>query len=62
MKPGDTIHLGDGAYLLFTGYSFELRANHHENPTDTVHLEVRAMEQLIREVFKVLPGLKEKLT
>lgn len=62
MKPGETIHLGDGAYFHFTGYSFELRANHPENPTDTVHLEVRAVEQLIREVFKVLPGLKEKLT
>lgn len=62
MKAGETIHLGDGAYLHFTGYSFELRANHHEHPTDTVSVEIRGMEQLIREVFKVLPGLKEKLT
>jgi len=62
MNPGETIHLGDGCYLHFTGYSWELMADHPETPTATVKIEVRAMEQLIREVFKVLPGLKEKLT
>ena len=62
MKPGETIHIGDGAYFHFTGYSFELRANHHEHPTDTVHVEIEGMEQMIREVFKIFPGLKEKLT
>ena len=41
MNPGDTIYLSDGAYLHFTSDSlaFELRANHHENPTDTVVID-----------------------
>ena len=61
MKPGETIHIGDGAYFHFTGYSFELRANHHEHPTDTVHVDIGPMTNLIRLVFETLPGIKEKL-
>lgn len=52
MKPGDTTHLGDGAYLHFDGYGFELRANSHEHPTDRVYIDgpcVRSLQRLIDE-------------
>jgi hypothetical protein len=47
MKPGETIHLGDGAYLHFDGYSIEFRANHHEHPTDTVTVDGADIRNLI---------------
>lgn len=45
----NSIHLGDGAYATFTGYSYILTANHHdpEQATDVVHLDERALEKLI---------------
>ena len=39
MQVGETVHIGDGAYLHFDGWGFELRANHHENPTDRVYID-----------------------
>ena len=39
MKPGETVHIGDGAYLHYDGFGFELRANHHETPTDRVYID-----------------------
>lgn len=54
MKPGETVHIGDGAYLHFDGYGFELRANHHEHPTDRVYIDrssVLAMQRLIHETI-----------
>ena len=50
MKTGETIHLGDGAYLHFDGHGFELRANHHETPTDRVYLEPRVLHNLLNAV------------
>lgn len=47
MKAGETIHLGDGAYLHFDGDGFELRANHHEHPTDRVYLDRWAIKALV---------------
>ena len=43
-------HLGDGAYVTFTGYSYMLTAGHHlpEEASDVVHLEPEALEALIR--------------
>ena len=38
------IYLGDGAYAIFTGYSIELAANHHENIV--LELELSAVEEL----------------
>ena len=32
-------YFGDGVYGVFDGYGLELRANDHENPTDTIYLE-----------------------
>ncbi len=48
MKPNQTIHLGDGAYLHFDGYGLEFRTNHHKYPTDTVYVEN------IKELFRIL--------
>ena len=48
MKPGQTEHIGDGAYLHFDGYGFELRANDHENPTDRVYIDGGCVRTLIR--------------
>lgn len=61
MKPGEVIHLSDGTYLHFSGYNWELRSDHPETPNSTVKIEVKGMEQLIREVFKALPSLQERL-
>ena len=45
----NAIHLGDGAYATFTGYSFIITANHHlpSEATDTVHLDAGALRNLI---------------
>ena len=50
MKQGETIHLGDGAYLHFDGDGFELRANHHEHPTDKVYLDCWATKALVEAI------------
>jgi hypothetical protein len=47
MKPGDIAYLGDGAYLYFSGYDFEFRANHPEQPSDRVYIESRMIPLLI---------------
>lgn len=55
MIPGQVEHIGDGAYLYFDGYGFELRANHHENPTDRVYIDgpcVLTLLRLIRETHE----------
>lgn len=41
-------YLGDGVYAAFDGYQIELRANHHETPTDRVFLEPEVMDKLIK--------------
>jgi len=55
MKPGETQYIGDGVYLHFDGFGFELRANHHETPTDRVYIDggcVRTLLRLIRETME----------
>ena len=55
MKPGETIHIGDGAYLHFDGFGFELRANHHEHPTDRVYIDgPQAAAMLVRLIQDTL--------
>ena len=39
-------YLGDGAYVTFTGYSFEIKANSHITPTDIVTLSFKEIENL----------------
>lgn len=43
------IHLGDGAYVKFTGHDYVLTANDHrpEYATDTVTLDPRALRNLV---------------
>ncbi len=64
MKQGDIVHLGDGAYLFFSGWDFEFRANHHEHPSDRVYVELRVIPELIRllqETVDERTGKTEKL-
>lgn len=57
MKPGETVHIGDGAYLHYDGFGWELRANHHEHPTDRVYIDGPAVAQRLIELLK--PNQKE---
>ena len=62
MKPGQKEYIGEGAYLHFDGYGFELRANHHETPTDRVYIEgdyALRLIQLIQETVKCKQTLTE---
>tara|TARA_R110000803_G_scaffold205530_2_gene272252 strand:+ start:1042 stop:1218 length:177 start_codon:yes stop_codon:yes gene_type:complete len=56
MKSGDTEYIGDGAYLRWTGYSFEFLANDHEHPTDTVVIENHLASTVIRLMQETLNG------
>ena len=43
----DTVtHLGDGAYVKFDGYGYELMANSHLTPTDRIYLEPLVVKNL----------------
>jgi len=39
-------HLGDGVYAIHEGYRILLHANHHENPTDVIALDLDVLERL----------------
>ena len=39
-------YIGDGVYILYDGFGFELRANDHANPTDVIYLEPKVLESL----------------
>ena len=41
-------YAGDGVYVINLGFCVELRANDHENPTDTIALEPQVLEGLLR--------------
>lgn len=47
-------YIGDGVYVLFDGYGFELRANDHANPTDVIYLESSVLDGLNNFVGKFL--------
>ena len=64
MKPGQTEYIGDGAYLHFDGYGFELRANHHETPTDRVYIDgscVLTLQRLIRETIEEMAEIRKRV-
>lgn len=48
MKPGEIEYIGDGVYVCFDGHGFDLRANHHEHPTDRVYIEIGIAPALLR--------------
>lgn len=62
-KGEEADHLGDGAYVTFTGYSYVLTANHHDpaEATDQVHLEPSALAALLRFIKRIDPGLLKKV-
>lgn len=49
-------HLGDGAYVGFTGYDFEFRADSHENPVVVV-LGPGEIISLVTFIKRVHPDL-----
>jgi hypothetical protein len=60
MKPGQTQYIGDGAYLHFDGHGFELRANHHEFPSDRVYIDgPECAETLVRLIQESLNASQE---
>lgn len=46
-------YLGDGVYVTFNGYSFTLKANDHQYPTDIIELELETLNALNRFVERV---------
>lgn len=44
---GNRDHLGDGVYVHFTGYSYEISVNNHRNPP-VVHLDNSIIDALNR--------------
>ena len=54
-------YLGDGLYIYYDGYGIELRANHHENPTDRVYLEPSVYNALVDWVKALNESEKEAL-
>jgi len=50
----NSVHLGDGAYAHFTGFSIELMVNDHNNPP-VVSLELDAVDKLM-EFKKKMTG------
>lgn len=54
MKPGQTEYLGDGAYLRFTGHSFEFLANSHDMPTDRVSVDLGDVRKLLRLINETM--------
>ena len=55
-------YIGDAVYAAFDGFGIELRANHHENPTDKIYLEPDVLVSLIRfaKHFKVIKEEEKK--
>ena len=59
MRPGQTEHIGDGAYLHFDGHGFELRANHHgELATDRVYIDGSCVPTLLRMINETIEECK----
>lgn len=56
MKPGDSTHIGDGAYVSYDGNSFRFSANHHEadQASDNVFVELQHATELIAILFRTL--------
>lgn len=54
--PEKVTYLGDGLYAFFNGYQIQLRANHHERPTNTVYLDPEVLDNF----FKFVESLKRE--
>lgn len=51
--PEKVTYLGDGLYAVFDGYQIELRANHHEHPTDRVFLDSKVLGSFLEFVKSI---------
>lgn len=56
MQPGETIYLGDGAYLHCEGDGYALLANSADNPTDVVHLDREVLAAFLAAVGAEQPA------
>ena len=45
--PANPEYLGDGVYVKFDGYGYELMADDHEDPSNTIYLETKVLRALI---------------
>lgn len=45
-------YIGDGVYITWDGYGFQLRNNDFNNPTDIIYLEPSVVENLNEFVNK----------
>jgi hypothetical protein len=55
-------YLGDGVYAISDEYGgIWLHANDHENPTDSIYLEPKVFDALVRFEEKVKPKQKEEI-
>jgi len=52
-------YLGDGLYVVFDGYQYELRANDMEYPTDKVFLEPNVLKNFMGFVERIKAEIKE---
>ncbi len=59
MTPGEIQNAGDGVYVHYDGFGYELRANHHESPTDRVYLEPQVLETINRLVDQTNKRLRD---
>ena len=53
-------YLGDGVYVKWRGDGIWVMANHHENPTDKVFLEIPVLAALVRFVERMNVPVKYK--
>jgi len=54
MEKDQCLYLGDGVYLYYDGFGFELRANDHKNPTDIIYLDCAVASVLVKNLEATL--------
>lgn len=54
MKPGETVYLGDGAYLRHEGFRLCFMANDHNHPTDRVYVDMNDWARLAAILNRVM--------
>jgi hypothetical protein len=50
MQPNQVLYIGDGVYLKFDGYAYELLTGSHDNPENRVVLEPEVLKTFLLAV------------
>ena len=58
MNRNEVRYVGDGAYLKFTGWSFEFMANSHDYPTDRVSIDINDAQDVVNMLMGTLHELR----